>query len=250
MMLERHLRLEGTRNLRDVGGYPTRQGGRTRWRTLFRSDCLDRLSPAGQAWLVEQAGLRMVIDVRDATELAERPNVFAASPHLRYRHIPLFDTPLPPDSQPPPFDVGYWRILELCQPRIRAIIHTLVEPGGLPALIHCHAGKDRTGVVVAVILAAVGVQPSAIAADYALSAACLGQTYIDETRTWFASLGWSWEEYSQLAGSPAEVMLGVLEELDRRYGSVAGYLASIGVEAAALERLRALLTEGEGAADA
>jgi protein-tyrosine phosphatase len=240
--MERHLLLEGTRNLRDVGGYPTLEGGHTRWRTLFRSDCLDRLSPAGQAWLVE-AGLRTVIDLRDPTELAERPNVFAASPHLHYRHIPLFDTPLPPDREPPPFEVGYWNILDLCQPRIRAIVETLVEPGGLPALIHCHAGKDRTGVVVAVILAAVGVEPSAVAADYALSATCLGQSYVDETRVWFASLGWSWEEYSQLAGSPAEVMLGVLDGLERRYGGAAGYLASIGVTPAALGRLRALLTE-------
>ncbi len=74
----RIVRLGGVRNLRDVGGYPTRDGRRIRWRTLYRSDCLDQLDPPGRAWLVI-AGLRSVIDIRGPAELRERPNVFATS---------------------------------------------------------------------------------------------------------------------------------------------------------------------------
>ena len=237
----RHLPLEGTRNLRDIGGYPAANGRQTRWGTLFRSDCPDRLSPAGQTWLLD-ANLRTVIDLRDREEVAERPNIFADSLRVRYRHLPLFDGP-PPDAVPPELDVGYWRILEGRQPRVRAVFEALVEPDALPALIHCHAGKDRTGVIVALALAAVGVPHPTVAADYALSATCLGAPYVEETRAWFTLKGWSWEDYGHLAGAPAELMLALLSQVDRRYGSVPGYLTSIGLSPGQLERLRELLTE-------
>ena len=237
----RHLLLEGTRNLRDIGGYPAADGRRTRWGTLFRSGCPDRLSPAAQAWLVE-TGLRTVIDLRDPEEVADRPTIFADSLRVRYLHLPLFDGPLP-DALPPELEVGYWRILEERQPRVQAVLEALVEPGALPALIHCHAGKDRTGVIVALILAAVGVPHAMVAADYALSATCLGTPYLDETRAWFEFKGWSWQDYGHLAGAPAELMLDLLAELDRRYGSAVGYLTSIGLSLDQLDCLRDLLTE-------
>ena len=90
---QRHLKLAGTYNFRDIGGYPARNGGTTRWRTLLRSDSPHRLSEADRAALVEY-GLRTAIDLRQAEELAEAPNVFAASAHVTYRHLPLLnDTP-------------------------------------------------------------------------------------------------------------------------------------------------------------
>jgi protein-tyrosine phosphatase len=238
---DRQLLLEGISNLRDVGGYLTTDGRCTRWRTLFRSGCVDRLSPSGQAWLVD-AGLRTVIDLRDDEEVASKPNVFAESRQVQYRRVPLFDGPLP-DDVPPPLEVGYWRMLDQRRARVRAVFEALAEPGALPALIQCHAGKDRTGMVVALILAAVGVPPATVAADYALSAACLGAPYLDETRAWFESRGWSWEVYAHLCDSPAELMLEVLAGVDHRYGGVAEYLASIGVHASDLEALREELTE-------
>ena len=234
----------GARNLRDLGGYPTSDGRRTRWRTLFRSGCLDQLTPAGQSWLV-QVGLRTVIDLREDDEVAERPNVLPDSAEVRYRRIPLFEGPLP-DAKPPPLDVGYWRVIEQRYVPVRAVFEALDEPRALPALIHCHAGKDRTGVLVALILAAIGVQHATIAADYALSATCLGADYLDETREWFTSKGWSWEEYRHLAGAPAELMLSVLGQIESHYGGVTPYLASIGVSHSVLERLRELLTEAPG----
>src|SRR5207244_11194804 len=125
---------------------------------------------------------------------------------------------------------------------VMAVFETMDKPRALPALIHCHAGKDRTGVLVALILAAIGVQHATIAADYALSATCLGADYLDETREWFTSKGWSWEEYRHLAGAPAELMLSVLGQIDSHYGGVTPYLASIGVSHSLLERLRRRLT--------
>jgi protein-tyrosine phosphatase len=237
---ERRLLLDGISNLRDVGGYLTADGRYTRWRTLLRSGCVDRLSPAGQEWLIE-AGLRTVIDLRENDEIATRPNVFADSARVRYRRVPVFDG-LPPDELPMPLEVGYWRMLEQCQVRVRAVFETLLEPGALPALIQCHAGKDRTGMLVALILAAVGVPHTTVAADYALSATCLGPEVLDATRTWLAEHGWSWDDYGYLCGSPAELMLDVLAGVESRYGGVAEYLDSIGVRSGDLEALRELLT--------
>jgi protein-tyrosine phosphatase len=239
--LERTLLLEGISNLRDVGGYATLDGRVTRWRTLFRSGCMDRLSLPGQEWLVERAGLRTVIDLRQDDEIVSRPNVFADSARVRYRRVPLFDGP-PPEDVPIPLEVGYWRMLEQRHTRVRAVFEQLLEPGALPALIHCYAGKDRTGVLVALILAAVGVPYATVAADYALSAACLGAEVVDQTRAWLTERGWSWEEYSHLCGSPAELMLDLLAGLEKRYDGVAGYLASIGVPPADVETLRERLT--------
>jgi protein-tyrosine phosphatase len=115
-------------------------------------------------------------------------------------------------------------------------------------LIQCHAGKDRTGMVVALILAAVGVPHATVAADYALSTECLGAEFLDETRTWFEARGWSWDEYAHLSGSPAELMLDVLAGVDSRYGGVPQYLASIGVRPGDVEALRELLTQATPAA--
>ena len=144
-----------------------------------------------------------------------------------------------------PLEVGYWRMLEQRHTRVRAVFEALLEPGALPALIQCHAGKDRTGMVVALILASVGVPHSTVAADYALSAECLGPEYLDETREWFATRGWSWDTYAHLCGSPAQLMLDVLAGVDDRYGGVGSYLSSIGVRPGDLDVLRDRLTLDE-----
>src|SRR5262245_54898327 len=85
---DRHLPLPGTRNLRDVGGYPAIGGRRTRWRTLLRTDSLDVLPESSQVALID-LGLRQVIDLRFPSELERAPSVFDTSPRVRYRSIPL-----------------------------------------------------------------------------------------------------------------------------------------------------------------
>ena len=242
--MERVLRLGGTRNLRDVGGYPTVDGRRTRWRTLYRSDCLDRLDAAGQAWLVD-AGLRSVIDLRDVEEAAERPNVFrrrSRGQHVVYQHLALFEVPLPPGLEPN-LRQGYRREVDLLGARMAKLVEAVVRPGTLPTLLHCAAGKDRTGVAVAVLLAAAGVGTETIAEDYALSEACLGPEYVTETRDWVASRGWDWAVWEHTVATPPERMLLTLEYLEVQYGGVRQYLLSHGLAPAALEVLRELLTE-------
>ena len=237
----RVLRLAALRNLRDVGGYPTLDGRQTRWSTLYRSDCLDRLTPEGQASLL-QIGLRSVIDIRDHTEVADRPNAFATSTQLAYRHLPFFEGP-PPDDYAPDLREGYRRELDMLGSPLVALVEQLVRPGTLPTLVHCAAGKDRTGVAIAVILAAVRTDPRAIVEDYALSEACLGPTYLEETRAWVLSSGWDWSAWEHTVFTPPERMLKTLAYLDERHGGVERYLLDRGLSASSLPMLREALTE-------
>jgi protein-tyrosine phosphatase len=231
--------LKGTRNLRDLGGYPTVDGRRTRWRTIYRSDCLDQLDEAGQSWLIE-AGLRTVVDLRDDEEAAARPNVFATSQRVRYRRIPFWGRPLPADFDPD-LTNGYLRELDLCGQRLCAILAALVAPDALPALIHCAAGKDRTGIVVGLLLDAAGVTRDAIGKDYALSAECLGPEYLAEGRIWVAQMGRDWDPWAHSFETPPERMLKTLEYLDRQFGGIGAYLLRHGLDADQVERLRRLL---------
>src|SRR5215471_14115187 len=238
---DRVLRLNGVRNLRDVGGYPTADGRRIRWRRLYRSDCLDQLDAAGQAWLVD-AGLRSVIDIRDNTELAQRPNVFAASKDVAYRHFPLWTGPPPPGFEPD-LREGYRREVDLLGRRLVELLEELLQPDVLPTLVHCAAGKDRTGVAIAIILAAVGTEPGRIADDYSLSQTCLGPEYVTETRAWVLSNGWDWAVWEHTVGTPPERMLKTLAYIDARYGNVERYLLDHGLSRSTLGDLREALTE-------
>ena len=138
----RHLPFEGTRNLRDVGGYPAAGGRRTRWRTLLRSDELTVLPDAAQADLIA-LGVRQVIDLRWPDELDRSPSVFAGSDAVRYTSLPLLDD----DPTPYPTQVDVYRhLFDARASQLADVARALLEPDGMPAVIGCAAGKDRTGV--------------------------------------------------------------------------------------------------------
>src|SRR5512144_2600872 len=145
--VHRRIELEGCLNFRDLGGYPTRDGRRVRWRRLFRSDGLHLLTAADIRRLREEIGLAEVIDLRSTTELASEGRGMLAAEPLRFHHVPLFDG-------------------EVREQRARAAEITLAEASG-PAVFHCAAGKDRTGVISAILLALLDVPDEVIVADYA-----------------------------------------------------------------------------------
>ncbi len=238
--MNRLVTLNGTRNLRDLGGYPTVDGRYTRWRTLYRSDCLDRLDAAGQAWLVE-AGLRTIVDLRGPEEAAARPYVLADTDRrINYRLMPFWDDPLPDDLDPD-LTEGYLRELTMRGTRLCEIFAAVLAPDALPALIHCAAGKDRTGVVVGLLLDAAGVTRAAIGQDYALSAACLGPDYVAEGRLWLAEIGREWSRWAHSFETPPERMLKTLDYVDRTYGGIEAYLLAHGLAPDHLHRLRQVL---------
>ncbi len=168
----RHLPVEGTHNLRDVGGYPTHAGGRVAWRTLFRSDSLHRLDSDGVAGLAG-LDLRTIVDLRADIEVEQRPSAAAGLP-ARIVRAPIVRDPI---GLPPTDLRGEYRyMIDECGDPIGAAVRELCAPGALPALVHCAAGQDRTGVVIALVLAVLGVPDELIGADYSLSLVYLDRT--------------------------------------------------------------------------
>jgi protein-tyrosine phosphatase len=228
----RHLPLDGTRNVRDVGGYPAARGRRTRWRTLLRSDELTRLPVHAQRELIEM-GLRQVIDLRWPDELQRSPNVFARSPEVLYTPLPLLeDDPTP--------EVGlaglYRHVFDVRAPQLAEVARALLVDDGLPAVIGCAAGKDRTGVAIALLLDLVGVPRPVIVDDYAASAA-----YFASPLTTIEA--GDWRHLPIAVDSPPEYMSAALEHLDRAHGGARTLLRGEGLGDAELDRLIDLLTE-------
>lgn len=235
---DRRLELAGVLNLRDLGGYPLAGGGSIRWRTLFRSDALHQLDAEGAAVLTG-LGIRSVIDLRTNAEAEVAPSALAGVP-AAVTHLSL----LSGDLQALPLDLEaiYHFMITECGAAIAAAVGVLCAPGALPALVHCSAGKDRTGVVVALLLSALGVSDEVIAADYALSG-----HYLDPERTPVighlqASTGLGENLTMSLLGSPPELILNALSWARDAGGSVAGYLDGHGLPASDLARLRTALT--------
>ena len=230
----RRFELPGVLNLRDAGGYPVQGGGSVRWRTLFRSDALHRLDAAGLAAIVG-LGVRTVIDLRTDAEAQIAPSPVRG----RRTHVSL----LAGDLQDLPLELSdiYRYIIDECGGQIGAAVAAVATEDGLPALVHCSAGKDRTGIVIALILAVLGVPDELIAADYALSALFLdpGQTpAIGQLR---ASTGLGDQLTSALLASPPALIAEVLERVRATAGSADDYLRGHGVTDSALARLRLAL---------
>jgi protein-tyrosine phosphatase len=218
--------------MRDIGGYPADGGRTTRWRTLLRTDALDRLPTRSQAELLD-LGVRQVIDLRWASEVAAFPSVFVDSARVRYLNIPLLDNPPSPAEGLPHI---YRRILDERGAELASVVRALLAPDSAPTIVGCAGGIDRTGVTVGVVLRAVGVPAEVVASDYALSADC------------FATDGAHAELDDWRAGAVAidcrpEYMTATLEYLEHRYGGAAGLLDRHGIGPAAIDQLVGLLTE-------
>lgn len=237
------LRLEGMFNLRDLGGYATRQGGRTRTGRIFRADALAHLTAADLAALT-QLGLGIVCDLRSDQELERYPDRLPPGAH--HWHNPMrLDVNVMGDYRSPSFDWGAFRLeqlfiqmLDQSGATFRAVFAQLAEAGSYPYLFHCAAGKDRTGVTAALLLRSAGVPDETIVADFALSDRYIAPR-LPEFRERAAARGMNFEMAEPLFRAPAAAMEATLAHLDARYGSTAGYLNAIGVPEAEIAALRA-----------
>jgi protein-tyrosine phosphatase len=239
---DRHLPLDGTFNVRDLGGYPTGDGRQTRWRTVWRADSLHRLPDLAQMALLAH-GIRTVIDLRRPEEADEAPNVFRASPRVAYQHCSLLGEAALREMGPRTLEQVYRMILDERQEQVAGVVATLAAPGALPAVIHCTAGKDRTGLIAALLLGLAGVPAAAIAEDYALTERYLQGAFFEEARRRAAERGHDWSRYQHLLICPPDLMLATLDYLESRHGGIAGYLRAIGLPETTLETLREALVE-------
>ena len=241
---DRRIALPGTLNLRDLGGYPA-AGGTVRWRTLLRSDTLHRLDDAGRAALAG-LGLRTVIDLRTDEEVRAAPSALDST-GARTFHVPLFgDAAI--GRLPPELAAVYRHMIDDCGPAIAGAIGRLCALGALPGLIHCTAGKDRTGLVAALALEVIGVPDEFIAADYAMSASYLDPEAARAIRRVRAAGGVSrWLDLGALGASP-QVIATALARVRARDGGAAGYLIRRGLTRPDLDRLRTALIAPPGTA--
>jgi protein-tyrosine phosphatase len=233
----RHLPFDGTYNVRDIGGYMSGDGRRTRWRVLLRADSLHRLTEPAQAELIA-LGVRTIVDLRHAVEQLAAPNVFAGSTAIRYVQVPLLEDPTTRSSSAPSASLAevYQLALNTRGQQIAAIFNQLAEDDGLPALVHCTAGKDRTGIVSALLLRVAGVGIDEIAADYGLSDIREIPGYGDWLQEQLPPEEARIRDF--VTSAPPDGMASLLRDLDEAHGSAAGYLESAGVDPAALAEIR------------
>lgn len=235
--VDRWLALEGLDNIRDVGGLPMRGGGTTRTGVLLRSASLRYCTPSDIKHLVDEFGLRLVIDLRTQREReqAVSPAAFAEAgvETAGLSFIPEEGRELPEtEDDVDPLIHIYLGYLRDRADNVVMAARRLAAAG--PTLVHCAAGKDRTGVFVALVLDAVGVERDAVVADYALS----GERIEALFRRWTAASGDPMPDDLTPHIPRAEAMAAVLAHLDAEHGGAAEWLRAHGLEEDALVRLR------------
>jgi protein-tyrosine phosphatase len=234
---ERQLHFPQLLNARELGGYATLDGAHTRWRSLVRADDLAQLTDGGLRAL-EDYGIETVIDLRWPEEAARHPSpVPAALPRVRYQRISLL-THTEDEWRLRSRDVAkeLWKcvVLEHVRLELRQVLRAIAAASAGPLLFHCVAGKDRTGLIAALLLALADAEPQAIAADYALSTQCLRAGYLAR---YPAS---DPERILEALRCPEQGAYNMLEFLAVA-GGVRAYLTQIGLAPAEIECLRARL---------
>lgn len=245
MMMDRHVSFESCFNFRDLGGYLTTDGRTVRWGCVFRSGSL-RLTPADFA-VLQRLRVRTVIDLRSTREL-ESEGRSGYLGELDYHHVPLFEQEALPFR---PFEVGrpdppqgemYLSIAVACGDSVARCLRTIAECDHA-VVFHCAAGRDRTGIVAAILLASLGVPDETIVTDYALSDRAL-EPWLTWAKVNDTKVAADIEALpnSLLTASPQSLIF-LLEGVRSSYGSIEKYLVGIGVGADVVGALRSRLLE-------
>ncbi len=243
------LEWEACYNVRDIGGYPIQNGHgpHTRSRAIIRADNLARLTPAGRAALIAY-GVRTIIDLRFKGEVESQPDPFAdAAIHnhtVNYLHLPL--QAAGPEAEAAlkaarSMQEGYCISLDYEQEPFARVMTAIAEAPEGAVLVHCHAGRDRTGLVIALLLDLAGVPAETIAEDYALSDVHL-KPLNDELIKNIQDSHEREHAMHELEIAP-QTMRGVLDYLHTRYDGAAGYLRAAGMSEEQIKKVRRRLVE-------
>lgn len=244
----RHIALQNVHNFRDLGGYPASGGKQTKWRNLFRADGLYRLNEHDLVQ-VRELQLRSVIDLRTERERTERGVFPVQHLPLQTHHLSIVDVTWSDGDTPQIEDAveflvwGYREMLEIGALRFADALELLSQHDVLPAVFHCAAGKDRTGILAALLLASIGVSDDVICADYGLTQQAM-----------MRSIAWAKLHMPEMAQRYADInpvflaadpkaMEIILAELHAKYGSASGYVKHIGASDETIDRLKHSLLE-------
>jgi protein-tyrosine phosphatase len=240
---QRLVALDGPLNFRDMGGYHTTTGRTTRWRTLFRADGLQTLT-AQDLTVLQGYDLRTVLDLRSKHELDARGQFPTADMAVIFHNLPVIDETWDKDTalqnKLPVTEflhMAYRKMLADAGTRFADALRLLAAPDALPAVFHCAAGKDRTGLLAGLVLGALNVEREQIVADYALTGECMDE-FVQRV------IARDPESAARVLGAPKaffaaepEAMRRTLAELDAEHGSIANYLRLLGLEQDVLDRL-------------
>lgn len=241
-MGERRLNIPGTHNFRDTDGYPAR-GGVTRAGQLYRSDSLHAVPAEGIAQ-VAALGIEVIVDLRSPGEISKAGGSLRV-PGAQVVEVPIFGgsrRSMAGDAEVT-LERMYRMTLHDYGPQIAEAVTVIAATDTAPTLVCCTAGKDRTGLVVALALHVAGVEERAIVGDYAQSALNLDGPWLNEAATDMVSRGvpLSPNLFAVLGGSPAAALSNVLSWLTGLHGSIEDYLINHGMPRTAPAALRAKL---------
>jgi protein-tyrosine phosphatase len=230
--------VEGAFNFRDLGGLRAGTDRVVRSGVLLRSDTLQVLSARDVAYLVDEVGLEIVVDLRIGPEAVEHGRGPLAGMSVCYLNAPLHEAPV---SDLPPRDQSLALYLDHAgspQSKVGTVVRIVCALAGRPVLVHCAMGKDRTGLVIALLLRLLGVDDAEIVADYLRTSAAVPRI-VERFR--------SWPHYAEhMASVPSEVydidertITGFLSWLDTAHGGAVGWARARGIADADIARLRA-----------
>ncbi|RZU66095.1 protein-tyrosine phosphatase [Microterricola gilva] len=236
------IRVPGTYNLRDAGGYPATDG-QLRWGKLFRSDGLHRLTAEGQEML-RDLRIGLVVDLRDTSEQGRDPSRLDGV-GAEVVNAPIFEGADPQTMATADVTLAgiYDSIIDSFGANVVRAIELIARSADTPVLVHCTAGKDRTGLVIALAQLAAGVSRRDVVADYAATEENLRGEWVETIRGQMLAHGIpdSAELNTIMSASPPELLETLLDRIDREHGSAAEYLLAEGLSADDLQALRLTL---------
>jgi len=251
--MDRHIEFEATFNFRDIGGYPAADGGTVRWRRIFRSGALDQLTDADQLRIRDEFGVSSIVDLRhpDETEMYGPPRTVLAGTEVTCcdaslmrkdetyaQHVVRVNDLYGPEQTTEKY--GY--LMTTGRAEIARAFELFADADAHSVIVHCTAGKDRTGIVIALLLDVLGVAREQIAADYELS-----NKAVPHLAAYIEAKGRKPElprdEWVARMATPAKRMTDLMDLLDREHGSARQFLTGSGVSEASLDRIVDLLVE-------
>ncbi len=242
--------LQGIHNFRAVGPYALSGGRRLRPGMVFRSGAPERMTEADRAVLADSIGLRLIIDLRHPDEfeyggrehpLSDRVTWLSPFPESTRQQDLIAELNGLYGAGPSPS--RYLHYLLIGGERWARIFRLLAEPASYPLLVHCTAGKDRTGVLVGMLMELLGASDDDIAREYGLSDASL-ERLIDYLLASGRQLEGTREEIRERLATPPERMAGFIALLRERYGGAEPYLRSHGVNSDEISSIRQILSDG------